>query len=71
MRITITNEHGAMYNLEVSDDMDLGSFKALCEVETMIPSAQISLLFEGKELLDDAKPLNQFTIKDGEVLLSR
>ena len=71
MRITVANERGLMYNLEVSEDMDLGSFKALCEVETMIPSGQISLLFEGKELLDDSKPLNLFNIRDGEVLLSK
>jgi len=69
MRITLTNEQGAMYNLEVSEDMDLASFKALCEVETSIPTQQINLVFEGKELVDDTKPLNSFNIKDGEVLL--
>ena len=67
----MANERGSMYLLEVSEDMDLGSFKALCEVETMIPSAQISLHFEGKELLDDTKPLNHFNIRDDEVLLSK
>lgn len=71
MKITLTNEQGSMYNLEVSDDMDLGSFKALCEVETSIPSIQISIFFEGKELLDDSKPLNYFNIKDNEVLLGK
>jgi len=69
MRITLTNEQGAMYNLEVSEDMDLASFKALCEVETSIPSQQINIYFEGKELNDDTAPLNSFKIKDGEVLL--
>lgn len=71
MKITLTNEHGNMYNLEVSDDMDLGSFKALCEVETTIPTNQINLFFEGKELTNDSLPLNSYKIKDGEVLLSK
>ena len=71
MKITLTNEQGAMYNLEVSDDMDLASFKALCEVETSIPSTQINLFFEGKELDDDTRTLNNYNIQDGEVLLGK
>jgi len=58
-----------IFTLEVAPDMALEDFRALCEVESGIQSNQITLGFNGSPLTDDKKPLKDYGIKDGEVVL--
>ena len=58
-----------MFTIEVSDDMALENFKALCEFECGIPAREISLVLNGIPLQDDKKKLEDYGVKDGEVLL--
>jgi len=69
MRLTLTTLSDNVYQLEVSSDLELENFKALCEVECGIPAAEISLLHNGRPLYDDKKPLKDYGIVDGDMLI--
>jgi len=69
MRLTLTTLTDDVYQLEVSCDLELENFKALCEVESGIPAAEISLLHNGRPLYDDKKPLKDYGIADGDMLI--
>lgn len=60
-----------MFTLDVSNDIELENFKALCEAESGIASSQISLSLNGQELTDDKKPLSAYGVSDGDVLAIR
>ena len=69
MKLTITTLGDEIFTLDVSGDMDLASFKALCEFECGIPSTEIAVLWNGRPLHDDKRNLDDYGIKDGEVVL--
>lgn len=58
-----------MFTIEVAPDMALEDFKALCEVESGIQATQMTLGFNGSPLTDDKKPLKDYGITDGEMIL--
>jgi len=59
----------AIFNLDVSEDLELENFKAFCEVESGIPAAQILLVLEGRPLTDDKKSMKELGVKDGDVVI--
>jgi DNA damage-inducible protein 1 len=67
MKITVTTLAEYNFDVDVSEDMELENFKALCEVESGFPSAEIVLVFKSRPLIDDKKTLKEFGIKDGDV----
>ncbi len=69
MHVTITTLNDEIFSLEVSEDLELENFKALCEFETGIVSNEIAILWNGRPLQDEKKTLNQYGIKNGDVLL--
>ena len=69
MRITVTTSSEYTFELEVSDDLELENFKALCEMETGFPSNEIVIAFNGRQLTDDKKSLMDHGIKNGDVVL--
>ncbi|XP_062560714.1 protein DDI1 homolog 2 isoform X2 [Armigeres subalbatus] len=69
MRVTVTTPADYTFPLEVSDDMELENFKALCEIESGFPSSEIVISFNGQPLLDDKKTLTQLGIRDGDVVM--
>jgi len=69
MRISVTTQSDDIFNLDVSEDLELENFKAFCEVESAIPAADIVLIHQGKILEDGAKNLKQYGLKDGDVVL--
>ena len=69
MKVTVTTLSDEMFTIEVSDDMELENFKALCEFECGIPAREISLALNGIPLQDDKKKLEDYGVKDGAVLL--
>ncbi len=58
-----------IFTLEVSEDMELENFKALCEFEVGIPTAEIALVASGIPLQGDQRKLMEFGIKDGDVIM--
>lgn len=72
MKITVTTLTDKIFFLDVSEDLELENFKAFCEVESGVPGPEIMLVFNGRPLLDDKRPLKHFGIKDGDcVILQR
>ena len=69
MKVTVTTLGDAIFTLEVSEDMELENFKALCEFESNIPAADIAILWNGRPLNDNKRKLQDYGIKDGEILL--
>lgn len=71
MKVTATLEGEQIFNLDVSDDLELENFKAFLEFESGVQSSQIVIFHNGVALRDDKKTLNGYGIKDGDVLLMR
>lgn len=69
MKITVTTLGDEIFTLDVSEDMELENFKALCEFESGIPAREIAILWNGRPLPDDKRKLQDYGVKDGEVLL--
>lgn len=70
MKLTVTStQQDVVFELDVSETLELENFKAFCEVESGISSADLIIVFKGQTLLDDKKTLQEFGIKNGDVLL--
>ena len=48
MKVTVATLSDTVFTLEVASDMEVENFKALCEVESGIPAAEMVLLFNGQ-----------------------
>ena len=55
MRLTVTTLNDDIFTFEVSDDMDLENFRALCELETGIAAREIVVFWNGRPLHDDKR----------------
>ncbi|KAM7348405.1 DNA damage inducible 1 homolog rngo [Cochliomyia hominivorax] len=66
MKITVTTTTDKIFFLDVPEDLELENFKAFCEAESGITGSQMVVVFNGKPLLDNQKPLKHFGIKDGD-----
>lgn len=69
MKITVTTLSEYIFELDVSEDLELENFKAFCEVESGFPSSEIVILFKGQQLVDDKKSLKDHGIGDGDAVL--
>ena len=69
MKLTITTLSDEIFTLEVSDDMELENFKALCEFECGVPAREIAILWNGRPLHDDKMKLKEYGLSDGEMVL--
>lgn len=69
MKLTITTLTDLVITLDVSSDIELENFKALCSLETNINVEKMSIFHDGKLLNDLHKPLSLYGIKDGDMLL--
>ena len=69
MQITVTTLSGDVFPLEVPDDLELENFKAFCEAESGIASQEMIILFNGKPLLDDKKPMKEYGVKNGDMVV--
>lgn len=69
MKITVTTVTEYVFELDVSEELELENFKAFCEVESGFPSTEIVIIFKGQPLLDDKKSLKDHGISDGDAVL--
>ncbi|XP_015911599.1 protein DDI1 homolog 2 [Parasteatoda tepidariorum] len=69
MKVTVTTLTDLIVTLEVSPDMELENFKALCECEVGFSSERMVITHEGRPLLDNKKDLIGYGIQEGDVLL--
>ena len=69
MQITVTTLSDQIFTLDVSEDLELENFKALCEFEIGIPAKEIAITWNGQPLQDDKRNLSSYGIKHGDMLL--
>jgi len=69
MKITVTTHDDHLFVLDVSEDLELINFKALCEVETGIPSQETGLTHNGQLLVDDFSTMKNLGVHDGDVII--
>lgn len=69
MKITVTAHDDHLFVLDVSKELELINFKALCEVETGISSQQIGLTHNGQLLVDDFSTMENLGVRDGDVII--
>lgn len=69
MKVTVTLGGEQIFNLDVSDDLELENFKAILEFDSGVQASQIVIFHNGVPLQNNKKTLNAYGIKDGDVLL--
>ena len=70
MHITVTSATGdAVFPLEIPDDLCVADFKAFCEAQSDVPSAEMLILFNGRSMDDDKKKVSEYGLKDGEMVV--
>ncbi|XP_037085916.1 protein DDI1 homolog 2-like [Pollicipes pollicipes] len=68
MRLTVTTASGELYQLDVSDDLELENLRAFVQVEANIALEGMQLVHEGRRLTDDKKTLKDLGIRENDVL---
>lgn len=69
MKISAATLTGTTFEMDVSEELELENFKAFCEMECGIPSAQIVITLNGRNLIDDKLSLKDHGVKDGDLVL--
>lgn len=69
MKVTVATLSDTVFTLEVAVDMEVENFKALCEVESGVPTAEILLLYNGQPMVGDKKSLQEVGIQDGDMVM--
>uniref|UniRef100_A0A8C4RZN6 DNA-damage inducible protein 2 n=1 Tax=Erpetoichthys calabaricus TaxID=27687 RepID=A0A8C4RZN6_ERPCA len=59
------------FSLEVSSELELRDFLALCELESGIPVSEIQITFVEQPLTDPKLPLASYGLKDGDMVVLR
>jgi DNA damage-inducible protein 1 len=71
MRLTFVNDLGESTEVEIDAQMELENVMALLEAETGIPIAEQSIHFEGKDLNDPKKTIQDYEVPNASLLLLR
>ncbi|XP_056645454.1 protein DDI1 homolog 2 [Diorhabda sublineata] len=66
MKIKVTTLTDFIFDLDVSEDLELENFKAFCEIESGFPASEIAIAFNGRPLMENKKSLKELGIKDGD-----
>ncbi|CAK9826815.1 Protein DDI1 homolog 2 [Anthophora retusa] len=69
MKVTVTTLSDDIFVLDVIEDMELESFKALCEIECNVPVHEMVIAFNGLPLMNDKKSLKDHGIRDGDAVI--
>ncbi|KAK1796595.1 hypothetical protein P4O66_009626 [Electrophorus voltai] len=59
------------FSLDVSPDLELRDFLALCELESGIPAGEIQISYAEQPLRDLTRALGNYGLKDGDVVVLR
>uniref|UniRef100_A0AAY4AVI1 Ubiquitin-like domain-containing protein n=1 Tax=Denticeps clupeoides TaxID=299321 RepID=A0AAY4AVI1_9TELE len=59
------------FSLDVSPELELRDFLALCELEAGVPAGEIQISFAEQPLKDLSRTLGAYGLKDGDVLVLR
>lgn len=70
MQITVTTEDGALFQLDVSEDLSVCDLKALLEAETGIEAKNILLIHNMAPLVDEQKSLSSYYVASGDIIVA-
>ncbi|XP_069096137.1 uncharacterized protein [Pleurodeles waltl] len=59
------------FSLEVDPDFELQNFRALCELESGVPSRESTIIYAEQPLTDNQRSLSSYGLKDGDVVVLR
>ncbi|XP_072036655.1 protein DDI1 homolog 2-like isoform X2 [Amphiura filiformis] len=70
MKVSISTELGDVFTLEVSQDLELENFLALCEFETggQFKASQCTVMFNGNPMRERQKTLGAYGVNDGDMV---
>ncbi|KAF6332873.1 DNA damage inducible 1-like protein 1 [Rhinolophus ferrumequinum] len=57
------------FSVQVSSDLELHNFRALCALESGIPAEEIKIVYMERLLADDHSSLGSYGLKDGDVVV--
>lgn len=57
------------FSIQVSSDLELHNFRALCALESGIPAEEIEIIYMERLLADDHSSLGSYGLKDGDVVV--
>lgn len=69
MKVTVTTLTGDLFVLDIGEDLELENFKAFCEIESGFPAPEISIVHNGRPLVDNKKSMRNHGITDGDVVV--
>jgi len=69
MKVTVATLSDTVFTLDVSPDMELENFKALCEAESSIAVLEIVLLFNGQPLVGESLSMGALGVADGDMIM--
>uniref|UniRef100_A0AAV2M801 Protein DDI1 homolog 2 n=1 Tax=Knipowitschia caucasica TaxID=637954 RepID=A0AAV2M801_KNICA len=57
-----------IFSLDVSPELELRDFVALCELESGVPASEIQIVYVEQQLKDPTRALGNYGVKDGDVV---
>ena len=57
MKITVAALSDLIFSLEDDEELELGNFRPICDIESEIPAGEIYIVLSGESLADDTKSL--------------
>lgn len=57
------------FSLQVSPDIELHTFRVLCELQSGVPAEEIQIVYMERLLMDDYCSLGSYGLKDGDVVV--
>ena len=69
MQISVTNDKGELFLLEVSGELSVGDLKAILEAETSVAAGDMILMHNGEPLTDSGKTLLSCGLQNNDVLM--
>ena len=69
MKITVTQEEGGVYPLDVSEELTLQDLKALLEMETGIEASEMLLIHNMAPMTEEFKMLADYDVQEGDIIM--
>ena len=69
MKITVTQEEGGVYPLDVNGELTLQDLKALLEMETGIEASEMLLIHNMAPMTEELKMLADYDVQEGDIIM--
>ena len=69
MKITVTQEEGGVYPLDVNGELTLQDLKALLEMETGVEASEMLLIHNMAPMTEELKMLADYDVQEGDIIM--